>query len=188
MGIYRGPNGHLVKSSDIYAINLLDATIIPEGTGDIGLNGGYQVKCYFGSSDCNTSAIFLQLKNNIVWTNIACEFELCGTSSCWGFNATSYGVVPSLGYLQPYNESLGDIIPNYRCKNTWEIPLHQTHNKVSACDNDSNNFFRGINNPKTFIMKRRRDTSGNYAGINHGRACKAGGIENYTIIKNIYIW
>lgn len=191
MSTYGGINGHLVTSDDIYGITLLDATLVTSETGNYGLFGGYQLKCYFGASDCSLSAVFLQIKNDIPWTWISCEFELWGNAACWGFNGDVYGVSPTLGYLESYNELLGDIIPNQRCLNSWEKPQFQTHSKTTACDNEANNFFHGAfgtGNPKTFLMKRRKDTSGNYAGINHGRACKNAGSENYTIIKNIYIW
>ena len=187
MSTINGANNHLVTSENVYAINLLQSVIIPEETGNIGLYGGYQVKCYHQANDCSTSGIFLELNDLIPWTNISCEFELGGVASCWGFN-DNFGASPASGYLYAYNESLGDIIPFQRCLNSWEVPAYQTHSKTFACDNNVDNFFRYSDNPKTLLMRRRRDISVNRAGINHGRACKSAGVDSYTIIKNIYIW
>lgn len=186
MSTIGGANNILVTSDLINSIGLNGAALVSGETGNYGPNGGFQIKCYVTATGCTSSDIYIELKDNIQWTNISCEFILAGNASCWSFNGPSY-----LGNLYPYDESLGDSIPNERCLNSWEYPEFQTHNKVDACDNSSNNFFHGSfqkGDPKTFLMKRRRNVNGSLAGIYHHRACLSNGPASTTIIRNIYIW
>jgi len=185
MSTYGGQRSILVTSANIYAVNLSNCILLDSG--DKGIFGGYMVKVYHNTSGCGnpSSYIFLELNDSHPWTGIACEFELGGTASCWNFNYNGDG------YLLNYSENDGDIIPNERCLNCWEYAEFRTHSKVTACDNDSNNFFHGgyqKGDPKIFLMKRRRDGSGNKAGIYHYRSCNSTGASSYTIIKNIRIW
>lgn len=186
------PNSRLVTSFDVNSITLVNCTLVTDQTGNIGIYGGYQVKCYHTTGGCGNpaSGVFLELKDNINWTWMACEFELQGTGACWAFNNAGFvSGYPAAGNMLSYNQSLGDIIPNERCLNTWENPSYQTHSKVYACDNDANNFFRfTTTNPKTFLMKRRRNVGAGFAGPEHSRSCNSFGVDAYTIIKNIYIW
>ena len=186
MSVFGGSRGVLVKSEMVYAINLTGSTVVDLGTGNIGPYGGYQLRVTHDNSGCGgpDSRVYLELINNINWKFISCEFIMEGTAACWGFNTDSFAVP---GNLTTYNESLGDIIPNYRAQNSWENPTYQTHDKISACDNDANNFFR-FSGVKRMLMKRRINIENSRGGISHGRSCSSTGSGSYTIIRNIRVW
>ena len=185
-----GIQSTLVTSDLIYAVNLYNCTIVAAETGNIGNDGGYQVKVSHDTVGCGSQAdngFFLQLKDDIPWTRITWEWLGTGGAACWSFNNSSAygtGAGDGTGYLLNYDSSLDYISRSYL---SWEVPDYQSHSRVYACDNDSNNFFRyntGVY--RSFFMSRRRDTSGNKAGIHHGRSCNGAGY--HTIIRNIRIW
>jgi hypothetical protein len=187
MGIYTF-NSTLVKSEHVHAVTLYNCTLITSETGDYGPYAGYQIKVTHDTTGCGnpSSYFYLELKNDISWSRISCEFEVEGVASCWGFNDGSYALD---GNLQSYNESSYDIIPNYRAINSWEKSQFQSHGRISACDNESNNFFHGsfhTGNPKRFLMRRRKNNLSNRGGLSHGRSCNNSGV--YSIIRNIRIW
>lgn len=184
MATIGGANNREVMLSDIAAVNTLNATIVTGETGNVGPGGTYQIKYYNNIGGCSSSGIFLQVKNDSSWTKITCELEFGGTASCWNFN-NSYG--PGGNNIATYDESLNDIIPEERCLNSWEIPAYQSHNKILACDNAANNFFR-FDVKKTMLMRRHRDSTTSTAGISAGRACSTSGTGAYTIIRKIRIW
>lgn len=183
MSTIGGANSILVTSNNINSIGLYNSLIAETETGNIGPDGGYQLKCYRNIEGCEANAVYLELNDSVKWTNISCEIVVGGFSSCWGFNGSF-----NYGHLLAYSEIDGDIIPFERCKNSWERPEFQTHNKVDTCDNESSNFFIYPEDPKSFLMKRRRDTSGSLAGIYHNRACSSTGTGSYIIIRKIHIW
>lgn len=188
MSTIGGSNSILVTSNNINSITLSNSVIVDAETGNVGPDGGYQLKCYRDVSGdfCTTNTVYLELNDSFPWTNISCEIIVGDYSACWGFNNSQ-----SNGHLLPYSEVDGDIIPFERCKYSWEYPEFQTHNKVWACDNESNNFFHPSfqkGDPKSFLMRRRRDTSGSLAGIYHNRACSSTGTGSYIIIRKIHIW
>lgn len=186
MSVFGGNRGTLVTSDMVFAVNLTGSSVVTSGTGNIGPYGGYQLRVTHDNSGCGgpDSRAYLELKNDINWRFISCEFIMEGTAACWGFNDGTYA---STGNLASYNESLGDIIPNYRAQNSWENPTFQSHNKVTACDNDANNFLR-FSGIKRFLMKRRISTQNSRGGIAIGRSCSSTGSGSYTIIRNIRIW
>jgi hypothetical protein len=184
-----GIKSTLVTSANIHAVNLYNCTIITAETGNIGPNGGYQVKVSHNTFGCGTeqdNGIFLELNDSVPWTRITWEWLGNGAASCWNFNAGSYGggAGPTSGYLQSFDIDLDPISRSYL---SWEVPAFQTHNRVSACDNNADNFFLfNTGEYRSFFMNRRRDTSGNKAGIHHGRSCNTTGV--FSIIRNIRIY
>lgn len=183
-----GPNTTLVTWNHISSITNSNCTIVMSETGNLGPDGGFQIKFYNNTGGCGTSVqgrLTLMLNDNdFVWSHISCEFELQGTGACWGFNDNSYADSANLkGY---YVDSSG-FISDYRAVNSWENPTYQSHNRETACDNADNNFFR-FSGVKRFVMKRSRANLSSLAGISHGRSCNSTGEGSYTIIKNIRIW
>lgn len=181
-------NSTLVTLGNVYGVTVSNCTIISAETGNVGPFGGYQLKVSHDTTGCGgpSSYVYLELNTDISWKYIACEFELTGVASCWGFNDGSFALD---GNLLTYDESNLDIIPNTRALNSWEKTQFQSHNRISACDNESNNFFHSsfqTGDPKKFFMRRRRNNLNNRAGISHGRSCNNTGV--HTIIKNIRIW
>jgi hypothetical protein len=182
-----GIRSTLVTSNQVWSVALgsYDSIVTAE-TGNVGPNGGYQIKTTYTGYGCSSSGIYIELSDSIPWTNITYELILEGNSACWTFNENAYAPGSALGNLLTYDESAGDRIS--RPLNSWEIPAFQSHAKTSACDNNSNNFYHGsfnTNNPKTFFIQRRRNVNGSKAGPQIGRACTGTGT---TIIRNIRIW
>lgn len=178
----------LVTSDLVYAVNLKNSTIITEETGNIGPNGGYQVKFRHDTAGCGNpdSGIFVELNDNIPWTRITFEWLGLGTSACWSFNGGSYGADgwPPSGYLQSFDANQDIISRTYL---TWEVPAYQSHNRINGCDTNPDNFFRfNASEYKSLFMSRRRDTTGNRAGVHFGRSCN--NVGDLTIIRNIRIW
>lgn len=174
---------------------LVNSVITTGGTvlssGDV--NGVFRVVYRVDSGGCGgpDSGIFVQLKDTYPWNGISFETKLGGSASCWSFNvAGSYGSIAGYntsGYLQAYSTADGDLI--YRSYLAQEDAQFSSHNPVTACDNDANNFMRyntGI--LRYFTMKRRRDTSGTLAGPYIGRSCTSTGSDSLVIISNIFIW
>lgn len=185
-----GINSTLVTSNLIHAVNVFNCTVITAETGNIGATGGYQIKVSHDTGGCGSEAdngIFLELKNDIPWTRITWEWLGTGTAACWSFNHSSGfggGAGPTTGYLQNYNANLDVISRSFL---SWEVVDYQSHSRVFACDNNANNFLRFNGGEfKSFFMNRRRDTSGNRAGIHHGRSCNNTGV--FSIIRNIRIY
>jgi len=178
----------LVTSTLVNQVTINSNTTLESAeTGNLGPNGGYQVKISNGGHGCGNSGVFVELLDTIPWTNITYEVILTGDASCWVFNhpGGSYGPGGG-GNILAYNEALGDRIS--RPLNSWEIPATAPHDRTYACNNANTNFMRSAvspNNPRTFFMQRRRDVNGSLAGPQHGRACVSAGT---TIIRNIRIW
>lgn len=182
-----------VTQSMVDSVTTTGGTIISQG--NTGYNNSYEIVFQHNLAGCGNpgSALVLSLKDTSPnWRFITWEWRGTGTASCWAFNnvgawALGETTAHNLGYLQAYNESLGDGVFNSFL--SWEIPQHQTHNRVVACNNNANNFFR-FNSAqfKSFFMKRRRDLSGNLAGIHHSRSCNSTGVGSRTHIRNIYVY
>jgi hypothetical protein len=190
MGFFRGPKSTKVTSSMISSIVTTGGTITAQG--NTGRNGAFSVTFRHDVSGCGgaDSGILVLLRDDISWTKIGFDWEGNGTAACWSFMNTTGGnfggaTGTSDGNMIQYGTGAGDTIINPYL--TWEVPEFQSHNRVYACNNDANNFFNHNSGEyKKFRMVRTRNTSGNLAGIHHGRSCNATGV--YTIIKNIYIW
>jgi len=184
MGTFYGIKPTIVTSVDVNSIILTNSTIVSASTGDIDIGGGYQLYITNDTADCSSSGVYLELKDNINWKYITFEMVLTGYAACWNFISSGWGSYTTNIY--DYDEALGDVI--LHPFNSWEYPEFQTHNRTSACDNNPDNFFHGSfqkGNPKTFIMKRRRNVNGGLAGIYHMRACSGIGT---TLIRKIRIW
>lgn len=182
-----------ITQSMVDSVTTTGGTIISQG--NTGYNNTYEIIFQHELSGCGNpaSALVILLKNTTPnWKFITWEWRGTGTAACWTFNSTSaealFGTTAyNLGYLQAYNESLGDGVFNSFL--SWEIPAYQSHNRVVACNNDANNFFRFNSTQfKSFFMKRRRDSSGNLAGIHHSRSCNSIGAGSRTHIRNIYVY
>lgn len=184
MGTFYGIKPRIVTSADVNSITLTNATIVSASTGDIDTYGGYQLYITNDTASCSSSGVYLELKDNISWSYLTFEIVLTGYAACWNFISSGWGGITTNIY--DYNESLGDVI--LHPFNSWEYPEFQTHDRTSACDNNADNFFHGSfqkGDPKTFIMKRRRNVNGSLGGIYHMRACSSTGT---TLIRKIRIW
>lgn len=179
--------------------NMIDSVTTTGGIiisqGNTGYNNTYEIIFQHDLGGCGgpASGIVILFKDtNPNWKFITWEWLGTGTAACWNFNHTSAWALSgtssyNLGYLQTYNENLGDRVFNPYL--SWEIPAYQTHSRVTACNNDANNFFRFNSGQfKSFFMKRRRDSSGNLAGIHHTRSCNTTGTGSRTHIRNIYLY
>jgi hypothetical protein len=188
MGFFRGPKATLVTNDLVNSVTTTGGTIMSQG--DTGPKGGYTITFRHDLSGCGgaDSGILILLKDNFSWTRMAFDWEGNGVASCWSFMHTSgFGSATGTvnGNMTVLNSVKVDAILNPVL--TWEVPAYQSHNRVYACDNNANNFFRfNSSDYKKFRMLRTRDTSGNLAGIHHGRSCNSTGA--FTIIKNIHIW
>lgn len=182
MGLIYGAITNKITSADIHSISLTSATIVTAETGDLGVDGAYQIKVTHDNCGCDSSTIGITLKDNIAWTLITYEADTTGAAACWSWNHGGYD--KGDGNLYSYAENLGDLF--FENVNAWEVPEFQSHNRTTACDNDANNFMRyNTDGPRKFSMKRRRNVNGSLGAISFGRACNCSG---YTIIRNIRIW
>jgi hypothetical protein len=180
-----GFNSTLITSDWINSVTISYGSIIQQG--NIGINGGYEIYFNHEVGSCAPgSGVQIELKDIKKWTHITFEWLGLGNASCWTFCPVSNGyggIGPS--YLETYDESKGDFFS--KCNLTWEVAEYQSHNRMSACDNYANNFFRfNAAEYKSFYNTRRRDSSGNLAVINHGRTCSS--LPGITIFRNIYVW
>lgn len=185
MGLNYGPKGRIVTTSDVNSISLSNASIDTANTGDIAINNGYQLTTNHSSVGCGSTGLYIELKDNIAWKFMSFEFYTADlVSSCWSFCTGGYA--PASGNILSYDESKGDI--TFNNLNSWEKPQFQTHDKQSACDNDSNNFLHGgyySGSPRIVGMRRRRNVGAGLAGIALGFACTGGGT---VITRNIRIF
>lgn len=186
MSLAHGQKSTLVTSNHVYGVSVNSATVNLEATGNLGTRGGYQVSVTHDNVGCGSTGVLLELNDTVPWSFITFEVYLTSVTSCWSFCTGNY-VSAGGGNILSYNEGNGDRIS--RAFNSWELPQFQTHDRQSACDNDSNNFFHGsfaVGDPKKFFMKRRRNVNESRGGIALGRACT--GASGLTIIRNIVIW
>ena len=188
MSVHFNARATRVTSADIYSITLLNTTV--NTATDV--NGGFVFEGYHTATGCGgvETGILITLKDNIAWTRISFKWEGSGSASCWGFNANNgYGAAtgnPS-GNLITYSEAAGDRV--YDSYLTWEQSAFQTHDKIYACDNNADNFFRyNTGDLRRFRMSRRRNVNGSLAAIHHGRSCNSSGAGAITRISDIFIW
>ena len=189
MGFFRGPNSTLVTSDLVNSVTTTGGTIMSQG--NTGPKGGYTITFRHDLGGCGSadSGILILLKDNFSWNRMSFDWEGNGTAACWSFMHTSgFGSATGTvnGNMSPLDSICVDAILNPVL--TWEVPAYQSHNRVYACDNNADNFFRfNSSDYKKFRMLRTRiaDTS-SLAGIHHGRSCNSTGA--FTIIKNIHIW
>ena len=185
MGLNYGPKGRIVTSDDVNAISTSNGSIVTASTGNIGLNNSYQFTFSHSSVGCGSTGYYIELKDNISWKYMSFQFTSSNlVSACWSFCTGGYA--PASGNILSYDESKGDVV--FFNQNAWEKSQFQTHNKESACDNNSDNFLHGsfyTGFPIITWMRRRRNVNGNLAGIAMGFACTNGGT---TSISNIRIF
>ena len=186
MALAHGQASTLVTSNHVYGVSVNNATINTGDTGNLGTRGGYQLSVTQQGVGCGSTGLLLELNDTVPWSNITFEAVVTGAYSCWSF-CTGGFVSAGGGNILSYNEGNGDRIS--RAFNSWELPQFQTHDRQSACDNNSDNFLHtsfNVGDPKRFFMKRRRDVNGNRGGISIGYACVS--TVGTTIIRNIRIW
>ena len=185
MSTFYGRKAERVTYAQVNSVVLVGASIQSQSDDD----GGYQLRVQHNTGNaCDSSGVFIQLKDFIPWTGISVEFQTTGAAACWTFmQPGGYGSGGGDGFISSYDEALGD-----RCVKTYlaqDDAQFVSHAKASACDNDANNFMRY--NTTTFrncTFVRRRIVNGSLGGIHHGRACSEIGANAITIIKNIYVW
>jgi len=185
MSTFYGRKAERVTYAHVNSVVLVGASIQSQSDDD----GGYQLRVQHNTGNaCDSSGVFIQLKDFIPWTGISVEFQTTGAAACWTFmQPGGYGSGGGDGFISSYDEALGD-----RCVKTYlaqDDAQFVSHAKASACDNDANNFMRY--NTTTFrncTFVRRRIVNGSLGGIHHGRACSEIGANAITIIKNIYVW
>lgn len=168
-----------ISSYDISSITIGNCSIASQGD----TNNGYQIQFTNAGSGCTLNVTFyIELKDNVSWSNISCEFYLVGTASCWAFNQASNGAVT--GNLVSYNSSIDTITA---AKNCFELP--QFNKQMVVCDNASTNMFHSsfaVGAYRSFRINRRRSSLVLPAGISHSRNCI--GLNGYTIVRNIFVW
>jgi len=181
----------LVTTANVNLVGITGGTTISAGNN--GPLGGYQIIFQHDTGGCGSgpdSGVYIELNDSTPWTHITFEWLGIGAAACWSFPNTSGfggGAGPTAANLINYDESAGDRVS--RSYLTWEVPQFQSHSKVYACDNDSDNFFRyNTGEYRSFFMQRRRNSLSSYAGIHHGRSCNSTGSGATTIIRNIRIW
>lgn len=185
MSVVYNINPKIVTYNDVNAIYLVGATIISQDLE----NDGYKLTVQHNTgSSCDSSGVYIQLKDNIPWTKISAEFWTTGAAACWTYmQPGGYGSSSGDGNIYSYDESAGD-----RCLRTYlaqDESQFYNHAKANACDNNSDNFMRY--NTTTFrkcTFVRRRIVNGSLGGVHHGRACSEVGSNAITIIKNIKVW
>ena len=188
MSTVYGRKAYSISSTLVSSIAVTGGTVLSSGD----VNGSFEVRFRHDLGGCGSadSGIFVQLLDFTAWTMMAVQFELLGSASCWSFNTSGYGNAvgnSGTGNMLTYSEAAGDkCVKTYLAQN--DSP-YTTHDKVSACDNNADNFMvanTGVYRKCTFI--RRRNVNGSLAGPHHGRSCNASGAGAITVIKNIYVW
>lgn len=185
MAVAYGQTGQIIRPEHVNTIILVGASIISQGE----VNGCFELTVQHNTGNsCDSTGVFVQLRDFISWTKISAEFWTKGAAACWTYMQPSgYGSSGGDGNIFTYDEALGD-----RCLRTYlaqDDAQFITHAKANACDNDSNNFMRY--NTTTFrkcTFVRRRNVNGNLGGVHHGRACSEIGSNAITVIKNIVVW
>lgn len=190
MGFSRGPNATTVTEGLVNSISLRGM----EGTVSSDSNGSFVYSGYKTNTGCDNSVVYIELKDPFAWNRISCRFIINGHAACWTFNTTggwNPGHFTPSGNLLGYDASAGDVFTESRSLNSWGYTQFQSHDRTAACDNNSNNFYHSsfqVGNPMMFLMRRRRNTSGNLAGIYHASACHGSGTGHNITIKDIKIW
>lgn len=189
MAVHYNPKGTLVTNSMVDAVITTGMTTTINGD----VNNAYVYQGTINLSGCGSpnSAVFVRLKDIIPWTRMTCFFEMDGTAACWSFMGGSgftevtpatTGLIPG-GNMEQFDRSLGDRI--FRDNGTFiSNPAYAV--KLSACDNNADNFFR-FNDYKSFwVTSRRKPSSNGLAGIFHSRSCNQTG--KYIKISSIFIF
>lgn len=180
-----GLGSTIVTASLIQSVTTTGGTILSQGD----TATGFEIQFRHDLAGCGgpDSGILILIKDTILWKGITFEWLGNGTAACWTFmnasgnfgDATGTGTGNMLGF-----DASVDVIS--RTFLTWEVPEFQSHDRVIACDNDANNFFRFNSGQfKSFVMKRRRNINGQLAGLHHGRSCNS--TSSTTIFRNIRI-
>jgi len=188
MGFKRGPKTTKVDLSMISSITLHNTS----QTFSADVDGSYVFEGYKTVAGCDNSAVYIELRDSIPWNRVSCRFVINGYASCWSFNHTSgWGPGPFDGNLQSYDPNQRDFFSEERSINSWGHVPFQSHSRTYACDNNSNNFYHSsfhLGDPKMFIMRRRRNESGQLAGIYYSTACQGSGVGHNVKIMDINIW
>lgn len=185
MAVIYNINSYAIKFPDINSVYLVGATILSQSEDE----GGYTITVRHDTgSACDSTGVFVQLKDTVTWSRISAEFWTTGAAACWTYmQPGGYGSTSGDGNIYSYDEAAGD-----RCIRTYlaqDDAQFITHAKANACDNDANNFMRfNTTTYRKCVFVRRRIVNGNLGGVHHGRACSEVGANAITIIKNIRVW
>lgn len=182
MSINYGRNSRRIGSFDINLLTVANGTVVSSGEDSY---GGYFIKFQIDSAGCGApnSRFSIELKDQTPWTNISYEAYNEGTASCWDFNA---GGAFGLGNLLAYNSSIDTIS---RAVNCFELP--QFAKKMSACDNNSDNFMHNVyavGTFRSFFVTRRRNLTTSLVNLNFERSCNSTGTGSFIIVRNIFVW
>lgn len=178
-----GRTSRRIGSFDINLLTVANGTVLSSGEDSY---GGYFIKFQFDNNGCGVtpdSRFSIELKDQTPWTNISYEAYNQGTAACWDFNA---GGTFGLGNLLAYNSSIDTIS---RAVNCFELP--QFTKKMSACDNNSDNFMHGnffVGSYRSFFVTRRRNLTTSLANLNFQRSCCSTGTGSFIIVRNIFVW
>lgn len=185
MGISYGKKPHYITADLVDTVTITNCTTVSNGNDS---NGRYALEVYHNTGGCGTtdhSAINILIKDFIPWTILIYDVYVSGSAACWSFNqGTSYN--QGTHNILSFNSSLD---PVYKAKNCWEYP--QFALKMTACDNNSDNFFHGnfkVGSYASWTAVRRRDTNAaGLAGVAAGRSCNTTGTGSVTRISNIRV-
>lgn len=189
MSTHYNQSSHRVTLADVQSITLFNV-VMTKSTDE---NGSFIFEGYHTTGGCGSaqdSGVLILLKDTVPWTKMCFKWEGTGSAACWSFMDASgnYGgsTGTPTGNMLAYNESLSDRLHDNFL--SWEVPVYQTHNRTTACDNNANNFFRfNTNEFRRFRMTRRRNTGVGLAGIHHGRSCNSAGVGAVTRISEIFL-
>lgn len=181
MGIKYGINYFDVTDLRVSSVSTSNCTVVRNGD----VNGKYLLEVTHPNNGCGSqSGVNIYIDDFIDWRYLSYKVYLTGTASCWRFNeGTGYGTTTHniLGWDPNQGDTVG------AAQNCWELGQYTL--KMSACDNNADNFFHSsfhTGSFKSFIVKRRRDTSTTaLAGPAVGRTCSGSGT---TIISDIRVW
>jgi hypothetical protein len=181
MGINYGPAGYIIGPSNISTINLTSCTLTSSGFED-----SYGIWTFnMQNVGCGSTGFNLIINDStvpFVWTKISWKTWFNFGSACWNF-ANSNSVYGNGAHnILSWNSSLDSIS---RPKNSFELPQYTL--KMSACDNNSDNFAHGTyltGSFRNWNMLRRRNGALS-AGPAAGFACTAGGT---CVISQIMVY
>jgi len=180
MGISYGINSHRIKPGDINQVIFTNGVVNSNGADS---SGGFFIQFQFDSPGCGQpdSSIRVELKDPIPWTKITYEVYNVGSASCWSYNQGSFA-----GNLLGFDVNQDRL---FNCVNSFELP--QYAKKMTACDNNSDNFLHGsykTGSFNSFFVTRRRNSPSTLAQIAHQRSCNSTGASSYVIIRNIFVY
>jgi hypothetical protein len=172
MGTSYGQAGYPIGTGNISVSNLTNCTL--SSSGSDGVYGSWTFNMQnVGCGSTGFNLIINDATVPFVWTRIAWRTRIEFGSSCWSFANSNGDYGTGNHNISAWNVSLGDSVT--KPTNCWELPQYTL--KMSACDNNSDNFEHATYMTGTFrqwsMVRRRNGTSS--AGPAAGFACTGGG-------------